>query len=405
MRRFLATLLFAALPSPLPAAPLDQGAECRSAVQRMDFTGALAPCRSAAREPDAGRDLLLAAARAEYEAGDPLAAASLHERVLADGWSEESAIGRADALWRAGKSSEAETGLREVLARGSSERAAQRLIELLMAFARPAEVPPIAREGLRLHPCACALAEWWGAAEASLGRDEGAARLFREAVRLGCPRFRWTTIGPVPGFLERPQLRALIPPAAVLEGIEALPEREALHRLKLLRVSLDAGAAEPLAALVERTRWTSVRLESVGLLGRLGASAASAWRRLLASPNVVARRAALRQIFSLGDPALAPALATYVKEEKVASLRGLGSLALARLRAAERRFAEAESLLRAIPEGDEVYPAALAELAAIADEQGREAEAAELRRRSRAASDRQRMLPTSAETAPGVPRS
>ncbi len=335
-----------------------------------------------------------------FAAGGAPAPADLSQATLRDGsWTEEAALDRATALWREGKLAEAEAEMRAVLARTRSTRATELLVRFLLGFSRFAEIPPLASDALERDPKSCALAESWGVAEAAAGRVEPAASLFRRAVRNGCPPFRWTGIGPMPGLLSNPAFADLLDPRRVLDRIGSLPEDEAVSRLSLLAVNLDGRSALPLADLVRTTTYGSVRRTAVALLGRLGAGPMNAWSRILASGNILARRVALQQILQLDSQAFVPLLSEYLERESLPGNRALASLALARLLAAQERTREASALLREIREGEELHPVALADLAAIAEREGRAAEAAALREEAKLAADRQRMI----RTPPGTP--
>lgn len=323
--------------------------------------------------------------------GGASAPADAPQTTLRNGtWTEEAALDRATALWRGGKLAEAESEMRAVLEKTRSTRSAELLVRFLLTFDRFAEVPLVASDALGRDPKNCTLAESWGVAEAAAGRVEAAASLFRRAIRNGCPPLRWTGLGPMPSLLSNPAFADLLDPRRVLDGIGSLPEGEAVSRLSLLAVNLDERAALPLADLVRTTTWGSVRRTAVALLGRLGAGPMKAWSRILASGNILARRVALQQILQIDSQAFAPLLAEYLERESLPGNRALASLSLARLRAEEGRTPEATALLREIPEGEELYPVALADLATIAEKEGRAAEAASLRDQARRAAERQR---------------
>lgn len=334
-------------------------------------------------------------------AGGAPAPADLPQTTLRDGtWTENAALDRATELWRGGKIAEAEAELRGVLLRTRSTAAAELLVRFLLGFGRFEEIPRVANDALERDPTSCSLAESWGVAEAAAGRVGVAASLFRRAARNGCPPFRWTGIGPMPGLLSNPAFSGLLDPLRVLDGIGGLPEDEALSRLSLLQVNLDARAALPLADLVRTTTSGSVRRTAVALLGKLGPGPMKAWRRILASGNIMARRVALQQIFQLDSQAFFPLLAEYLESESLQGNRALASLALARLLAAQERTREAAALLQAIPEGEDLHPIALTDLAAIAEKEGRAGEAVALREKAKLAADRQRLNRTPLGTLP-----
>jgi hypothetical protein len=206
------------------------------------------------------------------------------------------------------------------------------------------------------------------------------------------------------GMLRNPAFAGLLAPSLLLGGIGNLPENEALQRLNLLDATLDPGAAPSLAELVRTTRSGAIRVHAVALLGRLGPGPMEEWTSLLVSSNFVVRRVALKQILELNSAAFFPLLTKYRESEALPGNRALASLALSRLVDAQGRTTEAVELLKSIPEGEDVYPVALGDLAGIAEREGRTDEALRLREKARMAADRQRMIAAPDEKAPGIPR-
>ncbi len=343
----------------------DPAARCVVATAQGEFASALEPCREAAEGGALDVHVLEAAARAELEAGDPARSEAIWRRLIdAHGWQWPWAQGLARSLWRQERTAEAEAVLRDAVERDSSPGPARELVAFLMEFSRWDDAAEAARAALRRFPGDCTLHESLGVAEAGLGEDTRAARAIRKALELGCPPLRWTKRGEIPHRIDRPEYRKLLDPRTLVAGLDALPEGEALHRLRLLELVPDPAVAPEVADAILRSRSAPVKLLGLHILQGFGKAAAPQWEAILSAPDLMLRKHALRMIVRTDEPFLVPILERRLDEEKAPHNLGLVRIALAR-RIAETDPGRARKLLEAIGEDDPSLPLAKEVLARI----------------------------------------
>ena len=366
-------------------AGVDLNGRCRE-LAAADDPLAVAICRDALdREPN-NNDLEETLAGVEHRHGDVERALVLWRSLLADqGWSRERARGEAMALWRLGRSAEAEAALRELARRDPSPVATEDLIRFLGAFDRCAEAAREAESAAARFPDRCELQELWGAALSTCGDPSGAASHFAAAVERGCPRYRWTGLGSVPQNIDDPAFLALLRPAELVADLPGLDDRELLLRFELLRhVMVPAVAPQVVDQILSRNS-PEVRLSGLGLLATAGSEAMASWSRLLAADDLMLRKNALRRIGELGDPAFVPLLEARLAVEPLPGNRNLAALVLGGLLIDGIDPARGRALLAAIPAADASFPAARLALADLAEQDGRYSDAVGLIDEARAA--------------------
>ena len=343
---------------------------CVVAWARGETGEALAACREAAEAGVTDPRVLDVLARAELEAGDPARAEAVwRELERREGWRWPWAFGLARALWRQERTAEAEKILRDAVARDPSPGPRRELVRFLMAFSRWKDAATAAREAIERFPGDCTLHESLGVAEAGLGHDAEAARSIRKALELGCPPLRWTKEGEVPHRIERPEYRSLLDPAILARGLAALPEGEALHRLRLLELVAVSGIAPDLGDAALESSSAPVKLLAMHILLKLGDAAGPQWARILSSSDLMLRKHALRMLARRNDPALVPLLERRLREEKAPHNLSLVRIALAR-RIAAADPERARALLDAVPADDPSRPMAEALLAELDGDAG-----------------------------------
>ncbi len=367
--RFLFGLLFAlalAVPSgaqenPPGAGPLhgDVGEECLVAVGREDMESALSLCRAALVRGMEEPRVMAAAARAELSAGDPARAVEIFRGLEKEhGWRWEWALGLARALWRDGRPDEAEEVLEDAVKQDPSPASYGELVAFLLSYSRWPEAAKLARDAVERFPGDCTLHEDLGVAEAGMEHDPEAAREIGEAIRLGCPPLRWTRRGMIPDRIERPEYRHLLDPGVLSGDLAALPEGDALSRLRLLGLVLGPAQAPALAKAAIESGSAPVKLMALHLLLRLGDVAAPQWRKILATGDIMLRKYALRMLSREASTGLLPVLEEHLGSEPAPHNLSLTKVAVARLLLEKGKSGRAVEMLREIPEDDPSFPLA-----------------------------------------------
>jgi tetratricopeptide (TPR) repeat protein len=345
--------------------------------------GALQSCRDAlAASPD-DVEIMRALAQLEFDVGDAARSVELWTVLLQPEWHPDIARGRAMALWRSGQLDETESALREIVDRAPSTAARVDLIRFLLATDRPRQAAQLAAEQVETDD-ACQLDELWGEALSALDENEAAAARFASAVGKGCPPFRWTRLGRVPGLLDRPEYLALLDPEALVTGLDSLDDEQCLVRFELLRMVMTSEVAPEVTDQILNRSSANLRLAGLALLSMTGAQSLTSWERLLSSDDFVLRKHTLRRIRQLREPSFVPVLEKHLEREALPGNANLTALALGELYLDGDDPAKGVTLLEGIPPDDPAYPTARMTLLDRAEAAGDLAAAADFLRQIRA---------------------
>jgi len=338
----------------LPPGPASR---CVLAWAQGNVTTALNACRLAVEAGNREPRVLETLAKAELEVGDPSRAEKAYRRLIeTEGWQWDLADGLAQSLWRQERMPEAEKVLREAVQRDPSLGPWHELVAFLLYFSRWKDADATAREALKQFPDDCLLHEDLGVAEAGLNQDSAAAREIAVALEDGCPPLRWTRRGVIPDRIQRPEYRKLLDPEQIAEGLASLPEGDALHRLRLLELVSTPSVAPELEDAVLKAHSAPVKLAAMHLLMSFGDRAAPQWREILASPDLMLRKHALRMLAREATPGLLPVLEEHLREEPAPHNLSLTRIAVARLLLGSGQAGKARELLHMVPKDDPSYP-------------------------------------------------
>jgi len=331
---------------------------CLKLMEAGQAAEALPSCREALG-PAADRALRLAAARAEFSEGDPEAAARLLEALLGEGGlSREEKVLYGRVLVRTGRTDDGEALLREALKAGPSAEAWRALLDLRLAVNGVAGAEEDLQGALQAFPADCGIRASAAALYAMLGKEGQAVAEVQAAERLGCPPLEWLRRPGMAERLDRPAFRALLRPEVLASGLAGLDDGEARLRLQLLEKAMGPEAIAPLEQDLLRRLDYGIRLREIHLLLSQREKSLPALDRLLREGDLMVRKLLLRQMALSPDPLRIPLLEAHLEREAAPGNRSLAALALAKAYGKAGRKAEAEALLRSIPEEDSLYPEA-----------------------------------------------
>jgi tetratricopeptide (TPR) repeat protein len=259
---------------------------------------------------------------------------------------------------RTGRTEDGEALLREALRAGPSAEAWRALLDLRLAVKRVAGAEEDLRDALNAFPADCGIRASAAALYAMLGREDQAVAEIQTGERLGCPPLEWVRRPGMAERLDRPAFRALLRPGALASGLVGLDDGEARFRLQLLEKAMGPEAIAPLEEDILRRRDYGIRLREIHLLLCQWEKSLPALDRLLREGDLMVRKLLLRQMALSPDPLRIPLLEAHLEREAAPGNRSLAALALAKAYEKAGRRAEAEALLRSIPEADPLYPEA-----------------------------------------------
>jgi tetratricopeptide (TPR) repeat protein len=347
--------------------PLSPTDACRHLVRIGEPESALPYCRTAY---DMGHALEAARllAGCEFSAGDASRAVTLWQHVLdQEGWSLEASDGKANALWRAGQVKDAEDLFLANYQRAPGLRTISELIRFYMGFSRWGEADAWGDEAAKSFPDDCQILNMRSATKAALGNTQAAVGLIKRIKALPCPPYAWASLPGISDRLGLPAYKALLDPEEIARSLRPNDTEDAIQKLTLLRFV----PAPAIGAMVARTavenRDFEVRSLALAVLQALGTSALEPWTTVLTNDDFVLRKYAIRRQMSMKDPAFLPLLQKAYACEKMPGNRAILQLLIGQFMVSGKNPEEGESLLRAVPETDPMFPLAALQLSLICE--------------------------------------
>jgi tetratricopeptide (TPR) repeat protein len=347
-----------------PISPMDA---CRYLVRIGEPESALAYCRTAYDTGHATEAAGLLAG-CEFAAGDAERAAALWQAVMdGSGWSFDASNGKANALWRAGQVKEAEELFLANYQRAPGLRSISELMRFYMGFSRWGEADAWGEAAAKSFPDDCQILNMRSATKAALGNTEAAVGLIKRIKALPCPPYAWASLPGISERLDLPAYKALLDPEEIARSLRPNDTEETIEKLTLLRLVPAPAVGAMVAKTAVENRDFDVRSLALAVLQALGTSALEPWTTVLTSDDFVLRKYAIRRQMSMKDPAFLPILEKAYVCEKMPGNRAMLQLLIGQLMVSGKNPAEGESLLRAVPETDPMFPLAALQLSLICE--------------------------------------